>query len=490
MMLAEKQQVGRLDESLGPPHERSLTLWMLIYVASLSFTWFPHPDRPGFFVGLQMSDLVFLGLLGSFVVAGGMRWVRLKGWDYLVLAYIAGSLLSLFRVENPVAVEKQIVTSVYLALVYFTIGTLCVDEHRRSVAGRAIAGAAGILSLAGTVYVLAYLIFGLPPAPHALRDCVPYALPEPVPYLGQTMRLDLFFPTPELLGCYLTIGVAFALAFWMVGPPEFSAKYVALMLVLILVTEVFTFSHSWVGFACAATIACRQRGTGRLGLWIRRVLAAGTVALFIGVLFVSTFYIHDVEIDLRKVPAPDQPVDSHVLQKEEWPQITLSTTYGYLHYHVLKVLAWETFLGHPASGVGLGNFRPVSEAAYQEGRLSENCRRCEPHNTVLGQLAETGLLGGLPLLALWAWLFLDGWRLLRSSQGTESEWIARGCFAGLVGLFVNGLYTDVMNFRFLWVSMAVLRGLALSSQWTSAPRAQEATAQDASYAGAQASTTV
>lgn len=475
---------------LTEARQRNLTLWMLIYIVSLSFTWFPHPDRPGFFVGLQVSDLVFLVLLGGFILAGGTRWIKLQRWDYVVCVYVIGSLLSLFQVENQAAVWIQVATSMYLLLVYVTIGTLCVHQPNSGLAGRAIVGAAGVLSLAGTVYVLVYLLFGLPPAAHALRDSIPYALPEPVPYLGQIMRLDLFFPTPELLGCYLTVGVAFALALWAGGPPEFRSKYVAVALVVILVTEIFTFSHSWVGFACAAVLAYRPEGNRRLGTWLRRVVAAGTVVLFIAVLFVSTVYVHDVAVDLRKVPAPDEPVDSHVLRKQEWPQITLSATYSYLHYHVLKVLAWETFLRHPVSGVGLGNFRPISEAAYQEGRLSENCRRCEPHNMVLGQFAETGLLGGLPLLALWTWLFVDGWRLLRSSQGTQSEWIARACLAGLVGLFVNGLYTDVMNFRFLWVNMAVLRGLALSTSQVAEARTQAGSEQTARYVAAGAPTTV
>jgi hypothetical protein len=463
---------------------------MLAYIISLSFTWFPHPDRSGVFSGVQFSDFIFLGLLGSFIAAGGIRRVQLTAWDYVVLIYVAGSLLSLLQVENPVAIGAQIASFVYLALVYFTIGTLCVDEKLRNYAAWGIAGAAGFLSLVGTVYVLAYGIFELPAAPHALRDSVPYVLPESVPYLGQILRLDMFFPTPELLGCYLTVGVAFTLALRTVSPPGFNAKCLTLALLLILVTEVFTFSHSWVGFACAAMIAYRPESLGPFGMWIRRGLAAGIVLLFIGMLFASTFYVHDFAVELHKVPAPAEPVDSHILRNEEVPQVKIAATYSYLHYHLLKVLAWETFLGHPLSGVGLGNFQSVSEKAYQEGRLGENCRRCVPHNTVIGQLAETGLMGGLPLVALWAWLFIDGWKLLRSSQGTDSEWIVRACLGGLVGLFINGLYTDVMHFRFLWVDMAVLRGLALSARWVTVPGVQERSVQSGRYAGSEAPTGV
>ncbi len=451
-----------------------MPLILVAYILSLSFAWSPLP------FSMQWSDVIFLGLLGGFVAAGGMRRVQLSGLDYVVVAYVAGSLCSLVWAEKEGPIAIHIAKLVYLALVYLVIGTLCMDESLRRQAAWGIALGAALLSLVGTVYVLAYGMFDIPAAPLALEHSVPY--------LGQVLRLDLHFYTPELLGCFLTVGIAFALALRTAPLPGFSSKWLTLAVLLILVTEAFTFSHSVVGFAFAAMVAYCPRSLGSRWIWIRRGFVAMSILLFAGMLFVSTFYVQALSVDSRKVPHPSGPVDSHVLQTEEWPHLTINATYSYLHYHVLKVLAWETFIAHPFSGIGLGNFPSVSEKAHQEGRVSQSCRSCEPHNTVLGQLAETGLLGGLPLLALWAWLFRDGWRLFRLSQGTESEWIARACFGGLVGLFVNGLYTDVMNFRFLWVSMAVLRGLALSSQWTSAPRAQEATAQDTSYAGAQAST--
>ncbi len=428
---------------------------------------------------MQWSDIIFLGLLGSFVVSGGVRQVRIIAVDYLVSAYVAGSLLSLIGAQENVADGIHIAKLVYLALAYVLIRTLCFNDDLRRQAAWGIAGGAVLLSLLGTGYLLAYVLFRIPA--HGL------GVQSSVPYLGQVLRLDLHFYTPELLGCYLTVGVAFALALRMAAPAGLNPKWLTLAVLPIVVTEAFTFSHSLVGFAVAALIASRPRMMSVGQMWLRRSLVTLSVLLFAGMLFVSTFYIHEMSIESRKVPHPIDPVDSHVLQTDEWPHVAIDATYSYLHYHVLKVLAWETFLEHPFRGVGLGNFPSVSERAYQEGRLSRSCRGCEPHNTLLGQLAETGLLGGLPLIVLWTWLFTDGWKTLKTSQGTQSEWLARACLGGLAGLFVNGLYTDVMHFRFLWVDIAVLHGLAQSVRWA---QARQGCGEPAGYVGSQSPTTV
>ncbi|MBM4134058.1 MAG: hypothetical protein FJ245_09850 [Nitrospira sp.] len=459
---------------LNIPYGRIVPVFLLAYILSLGFAWSPFPFN------MQWSDIIFLGLLGGFVARGGLRHVQFTGPDYAVFAYVAGSLNSLIWANRDGDSAIHVVKLVYLASMYIVVRTLCMDEDLRRLAAWGIAGGAALLSLLGAMYLLAYSLFGI--SDGAL------GVPRSVPYLGPVLRLELNFYTPELLGCYLTVGVAFMLALRTAPFAGRRATWLTLAFLLILTTETLTFSHSLVGFAVAALIAFHPRNMGTWWVWVRRGLAVSIVLLFIGMLFVSTFYVHEFSVESRTVPRPIGPVDSHVLQSETWPHLTINATYSYLHYHVLKVLAWETFVEHPLGGLGLGTFPSVSEQAYQGSRLSRSCRGCEPHNTVLGQLAETGLVGGIPLLVLWGWLFADGWKILRSSQGTDSEWIARACLGGLVGLFVNGLYTDVMHFRFLWVDMAVLNGLILSTRWAHV-RTQQGNGQTA-YLGAEAPTTV
>ena len=43
-------------------------------------------------------------------------------------------------------------------------------------------------------------------------------------------------------------------------------------------------------------------------------------------------------------------------------------------------------------GVGLGRFQTVTEAAVRDGTLHEPYRDSDPHSTVFGALAETGVV--------------------------------------------------------------------------------------------------
>lgn len=436
-----------------PMRERALKrVFLPAYLILLSVMWTPFP------FGIQWVDLVFLGILIVFLTVRRTQLNHFVTGDYLILAYLVGSAVSLVHAVDATRAGVEFMTLVYLGSVYLIIGILSADRLIQEQAGRWMAWATILLSAVGIASLLAHAIGLLSPGPLAIE--------HRLPYLGETLRLTLYFHSPELLGSYLTVGFAFALALWGASRPGLPSTALGVGLLIILVTEVFTFSHSWVGFVAAGLIAYRPGHAGRGWMVVRKGLVIAMLALFIAMLSVSTLYVSDLTVEFQNVPPPSELVADHVAQNKEWPQVKIAATYSYLYYHLLKVLAWETFLEHPVTGVGLGNFNSVTERAYRDGRL-QACRGCDPHNTILGQLAETGLVGGISMIALWAWLFVAGWRLLHSVKGTSTEWIARASLAGLVGLFVNGLYTDIMHFRFLWVGIALLRGLERSSQWAS-----------------------
>ena len=73
-----------------------------------------------------------------------------------------------------------------------------------------------------------------------------------------------------------------------------------------------------------------------------------------------------------------------------------------------------------------------------------------------GRFAETGLAGGLTLIALWIAIGVAVDRLVVSHP---DSWIAIAAAAGIIGTLVNTMNADVMNFRFLWVALGLVRGL-------------------------------
>lgn len=128
-----------------------------------------------------------------------------------------------------------------------------------------------------------------------------------------------------------------------------------------------------------------------------------------------------------------------------------------MSYWVLKGLAFDVFHAHPWSGIGVGRFHTATSQAFDAGRLNGPYRAIDPHCTLLGAMAEAGLWGGLSVVAL----FVAAVGLARSAaRRSPDRWLVGAVTAGLVGVAVNSINADVLNFRFVWIALAVLRALA------------------------------
>lgn len=411
--------------------------------------WSPFPQN------IQWADAVFLLLLLAWLFSGYAATFRPVKLDYLVLAYLTASAVSLLNVEGSGRQSVELLKLCYLGLVYVTVGTLCRNAGLLESTTRWIGGASLVVSSAGLLYLLASGIASLPDKPFGVR--------MHTPYLGEVLRLQATFPGPELLGNFLTAGLPFVLAL-MVSSDRHRGLLRAGILV-IAVAGLFTFSHSWVGLAAAGLTFTWPLFAGGAWRMVRAMLAAAVSLLFAAMLFVSTVYVGEVSVDRRPGPPPSAPVPVHArVSPDQWRHLDIQMTYSYVSYHLLKVLALEVFLAHPLIGVGRGNFDSVSTPAAAAGRLVDNFEGIHPHMTILGQFAETGLLGGAALLALWAGAFTAASCLWRNEEDAGRRWMARAVLAALAGLFINGLYTDVMNFRFLWVALALLRSLSTNKE--------------------------
>ena len=128
-----------------------------------------------------------------------------------------------------------------------------------------------------------------------------------------------------------------------------------------------------------------------------------------------------------------------------------------MSYWRLKAVAWDAFTSRPLTGIGLDRFHVITEAAFQEGRLTEPYRAIDPHSTLPGRLAEAGLIGAATLIIFWIVIALESRRLL--SQDHRHAWMATAAVAALPGTLINTMNADVMNFRFGWVVFGLVRGL-------------------------------
>lgn len=110
---------------------------------------------------------------------------------------------------------------------------------------------------------------------------------------------------------------------------------------------------------------------------------------------------------------------------------------------------FEGFVEHPLIGVGYGQSQNYVQAAGFDNPFPRL------HNTHLTVATETGVLGVLLLYLLLALVVIQSVRLARDH---EPAYAFLGCF--VVAIAAEGLVTDVLTFRSLWLVTGVVAALS------------------------------
>jgi O-antigen ligase len=128
--------------------------------------------------------------------------------------------------------------------------------------------------------------------------------------------------------------------------------------------------------------------------------------------------------------------------------------------HVRRYFLWRqaiaSFDANPVFGVGRGNYRGIV-AKDREMRYAKT-----PHNTFLGILAETGLLGLVLFLAILGSFLPSLLRWVRKSTEPISRSAAAAFLSALIAIVIHGLASDLGNFRGLWTLLALIHRVDLT----------------------------
>ena len=405
-----------------------MTYLLLCFLAIVGVNW---PVLP---FNANVADLIFVPVAISVLAVAGFRWTWRRA-DLAVAVYLLGSLTALALSDEPRAGVMELIRQVYLAAIYVIIAIAAREGVARTIgAGLAIGG--GLLSLIGLLFVTLQLS-GAAPWP-AMGEVMQ------LPYLGATLRLRALTTSEAMLACLLTAAVPFAITVCRSHRSRIACAGAALM----AAAAAFTFSHAIAGFATAAVIAMWPSLRGRP--LPRRAAVAAAVIVTLGLNFAATAAIRSVTYGESSYA--DTSEYHHAVDRREVRIGGAAITYDVMSYARIKQVAWQTFLDHPVAGVGLDRFHSVTERAFEQGLLPSQYREIDPHSTVVGRMAECGIIGGVTLLLLWmAWA-----AIARDVSGSAAGLAAA---AALAGLIVSGLNADIMNFRFLWVIAGLMRGL-------------------------------
>lgn len=406
---------------------------LLLFLATIAIDW---PLLP---FNARETDAVFV--VAAIAIVANAKWSRPRftALDLAVAGYLAGSVISVMFSPDPRAGAIELVRQSYLVAIYVVI-VLAVRQGLAITIATGLASSGAVLAVVGVIALVIQAIVGVG------TDRIGPVMS--LPYIGETLRLRALTASAAMFACVLAVAVPFVTlhpAIAVSRARSWSAGFVMAM------AAALTFSHSVSGVAVSAVAASWQRLRTRPALRIAAVAAAAVIVT--GLNFAATVSIRSVgDSGLR-----DSTIYHYAVDGGRAQIAGVDIEYQTMSYWRLKQVAWDAFTSRPLTGIGLDRFHAITEAAFQEGRLTEPYRVIDPHSTLMGRLAESGLIGGVTLIIFWIVIARETRRLL--GQHHQHAWMATAAAAALLGTFVNTMNADVMNFRFAWVVLGLVRGL-------------------------------
>jgi O-antigen ligase len=405
---------------------------LLLFLATIAIDWPPLPFNA------RATDAVFVVAAIAIVAKAKWSWPRFTALDLAVAGYIAGSVISLLFSPDPRSGAIELVRQSYLVAIYVVI-VLAVRQELATTVATGLASSGAVLAAVGAIALVIQAVFGV-----GTSRIGPVMT---LPYLGPTLRLNALTVSPAMFACVLAVSVPFV----MVHPAIAASRVRSWVAGVVMgVATAMTFSHSVAGVVVSVVTAAWQRLRTRL---LRLAAVAAAAAIVIGLNFAATVSIRSI----GDSPIRDNTVYQYAVDGGRARIAGVDVEYETMSYFRIKQVAWDAFTSRPLTGIGLDRFHEITEAAFQQGRLTGPYRLIDPHSTLMGRLAEAGLVGAATLIFFWIVIARDTRRLL--GQHHRHAWMATAAAAALLGTLVNTMNADAMNFRFVWVVLGLVRGL-------------------------------
>ena len=407
---------------------------LLLFLATMAIDW---PQLP---FNARVTDAAFVAAAIAILASAG-SWAipRLTTLDIAVIAYIAGSLPAVFTSPDLRASSIELVRQLYLVDIYIVIA-LAVRQGFTGTVASGLALSGGVLATLGVIAITVQAIFG--------AGLVAIGRVMTLPYFGDTLRLRALTASEAMLACVLAMSAPFVLLHPAIRPAPLRRTIAAMVL---SIAALLTFSHSFAGFATAVLVV----------MWpsiqvkpIRIAAAAAVTLVILAANFAAAVSIRSV----GTAPFRDDTTYHYAVDGGRTEIAGVAVEYQTMSYLRLKQVAWDAFAGRPVTGLGLDQFHAATEEAYRAGRLTEPYRAIDPHSTLPGRLAEAGVIGAISLLVLWTVAGVETLKLIAAPS--SFSWVVTAVAAGLAGTLINSINADVMNFRFVWVGLGLVRGLA------------------------------
>ncbi|MEA1979802.1 MAG: O-antigen ligase family protein, partial [candidate division Zixibacteria bacterium] len=135
---------------------------------------------------------------------------------------------------------------------------------------------------------------------------------------------------------------------------------------------------------------------------------------------------------------------SGVLERYESFIISITDPEGSIALRlILWSAAWQAFLLDPITGIGIGNFKIITEIIpqIQMATLWERVANMSAHNVFLQYLAETGIIGASALIALAAKGLKNVLPMIKMQQSNQKLQVSSAVFIAIFIFFITIFYT-------------------------------------------------
>lgn len=410
---------------------------------------------PGLGSMIQLTELVFLALAGGWTVAwrrGEVRLPRLPAALGLGLFLLSATVSSL-RMAGQFGVSHELPGYLYMvALFLISVSLLTPELWSRAL--RAWALTSTFVAAVGVTGVALGSLFGIQ-TPFALYYHSLFSIPFPLWRLCATFLTN---PMPNMAMGYLLAG---SILTWAYALKQRSPLW-GLAALLHLTAAVLTFSRGWGALGLGLLVFLLQFRSLKAEL-VRWALILALVPMSLGVELISIWtvmHVHVGTVPVREttgVEDPTLPEGSDVyLPGVPIRRFEATAEYVPITRTFLRQAEVELWREKPLFGWGPGNFghelwrRQREEGERWFGFKVEFFK--DPHSTLLGGLAELGLVGmGLLLYSL----ALIGKSLLRSLRRGPEKLFAWALLGVVVADLCFSLNCDMMTMRWFWMALAL-----------------------------------
>ena len=460
--------VKRIKEYLYIEHYNVETIGLILLILFIPVMINTH-GRPLFPepIGskIQIVDFIFLFLLAAWLYKLCHNQIRFNRTSLAVplVFYLVASLLSLLNSSNINNSLVEFVGIIYLIALFYLIVNTVRDRNTFEVVINSWLITSALIAFLGILGVFLAYVFGI--NTFLVKEYASF------PYLGNIYRAySTFGVNAKFVSSYLTISFPICLALLLNSKAGKKRLFYYVTLILFICVLFFTFSRGWLGLAVAIYLVLSRFQRSEKYYRYLKVLTAIFIILFgLFICLISRWQFVDLQIEKITVENTTniKPGIAFTDNSEELDKARTEIGYIDTTYYRLKKVAIEMVMDHPLIGVGLGGFNDEIRKYKKDGKLPDIFPAMDPHCMILGKTAQTGLVGLIALIILW-------WKVIRKALNMSFEardnyyqTISWAIFSSLVGFVIQSIDMDIMNFRFLWFSFAlvfIIERLELTSQ--------------------------